>query len=80
MKNMTPREELIEAIERSPDWLIQDLLARLHQRIDMTQSSANMAETLQELQKICLEEDFTLTIPLRQDRINPFAESNELSI
>jgi hypothetical protein len=76
---MTPKEELILAIERSPDWLIQDLLNSLKQRVEITQT-ANMAETLQELQQICLEEEFTLTVPLRQDRINPFIESNELSI
>lgn len=29
---MTPKEELILAIERSPDWLIQDLLDSLEQR------------------------------------------------
>jgi len=29
---MTPKEELILAIERSPDWLIQDLLDNIQQR------------------------------------------------
>jgi hypothetical protein len=79
---MTPKEELIQAIERSPDWLIQDLLDSLQRRnLDpINQTSANMAETLQELQQLCLEENFTLTVPTRQDRSNPFPESNELSI
>jgi hypothetical protein len=44
------------------------------------QSPTSIAEALQELQKLCLEEDYTLTILPRQDRSNAFFETNELSI
>ncbi|MCZ8188204.1 MAG: hypothetical protein O9326_00210 [Microcystis sp. LE19-338.1B] len=35
----------------------------------------NLAQALAELRQICAEENYTIEVPLRQDRSNPFAES-----
>lgn len=37
--------------------------------------TTTMAEALQELQQICAEDDYTFTIPDRQDRNNAFVEA-----
>jgi len=39
------------------------------------QRHTTMAEALQELQQICAEDDYTFTIPDRQDRNNAFVEA-----
>lgn len=39
------------------------------------QKSSSLAEALIELQQICAEENYTLEIPERVDRSNPFSES-----
>lgn len=35
----------------------------------------NLAQALAELRQICAEENYTIEVPPRQDRSNPFAES-----
>lgn len=41
----------------------------------------NLAQALEELRRICAEENYTLEIPPRQDRSNSFAESlNEIPV
>lgn len=44
------------------------------------QSQSNMAEELKELQKLCVEDNYTLFVPSRQNRSEVFTETNELSI
>jgi sigma54-dependent transcription regulator len=41
----------------------------------------NLAQALAELRQICAEENYTIEVPPRQDRSNPFAESlNEIPV
>ena len=41
----------------------------------------NLAQALAELRQICAEENYTIEVPPRQDRSNPFAESlNDLPV
>ena len=41
----------------------------------------SMAEAIEEIRKICLEEDFDLELPERRDRPNAFAEAlDDLSV
>jgi len=35
----------------------------------------SMAEAIEEVRRICVEEDFDLELPERRDRTNPFAEA-----
>jgi hypothetical protein len=37
------------------------------------QQKPSLAEALTNLHQLCIEEDYTFEIPLRQDRPNPFA-------
>jgi hypothetical protein len=41
---------------------------------------SNMAEELKELQKFCVEDNYTLFVPSRQNRSGVFTETHELSI
>ncbi len=44
------------------------------------QNQTSVAVALQELQKLCTEENYTLMVPPRQDRRNTFVETDALSI
>ena len=44
------------------------------------QNQTSVAVALQELQKLCTEENYTLIVPPRQDRRNTFVETDAFSI
>jgi prevent-host-death family protein len=82
--------ELVKAAEDEPQWIynrdtlvaamvsaetLRELLDWRHQRQERT-----VGEAVEELRRICEEEDYTLEIPPRQERPNPFPDAlDELS-
>jgi len=82
--------ELVKAAEDEPQWIynrdtlvaamvsaetLKELLDWRHQRQERT-----VGEAVEELRRICEEEDYTLEIPPRQERPNPFPDAlDELS-
>jgi hypothetical protein len=54
---MTPKEELIKAIEQSPDWLIQDLLNSIKQsKLETNQPSQTVLERMGGIPKYLLSD------------------------
>jgi hypothetical protein len=54
---MTPKEELIQSIERSPEWLIQDLLDSLRQRnLETNQPTQTVLERVGGIPKYLLSD------------------------
>lgn len=82
--------ELVKAAEDEPQWIynrdklvvamvpaetLREFLSWRHQRQERT-----VGEAVEELRRICEEEDYTLNIPPRQERPNPFPDAlDELS-
>src|SRR6476620_5631928 len=82
--------ELVKAAEDEPQWIynrdklvaamvpaetLKEFLGWRHQREERT-----LAQAFAELRRICEEEDYTLEIPPRQERRNPFLPAlDELS-
>lgn len=82
--------ELVKAAEDEPQWIynrdklvaamvpaetLREFLDWRHQRQERT-----VGEAVEELRRICKEEDYTLEIPPRQERPNPFPDAlDELS-
>jgi len=48
---------------------------RFHTETRRATDFDNLAQALAELRQICAEENYTIEVPPRQDRSNPFAES-----
>jgi hypothetical protein len=67
------KQYLLEAIETAPDEVLEELLGFLRTRLPH-RASPNRRVALAELQKICQEENYTLVLPDRQDRVNSFLE------
>jgi hypothetical protein len=70
---LSTKQDLLEAIEVAPDEVLEELLSFLRTRLPKT-SNLNRRAALLELQKICQEEDYSLELPDREDRSNPFLE------
>jgi prevent-host-death family protein len=82
--------ELVKAAEDEPQWIynrdklvaavvpattLKEFMGWHHQKQERT-----LGEAFAELRRICEEEDFTLEIPPRQERPNPFPDAlDELS-
>ena len=82
--------ELVKAAENEPQWIynrdklvvamvpaetLKEFLGWRRQR-----EERSLAEAFEELRRICEEEDYTLEIPRRQERSNPFPDAlDELS-
>lgn len=77
--------ELVKAAEREPQWIynrdklvaamvpaeaLKEFLGWRSRKEERT-----LAEAFEELRRICEEEDYTLEIPPRQDRPNPFPDA-----
>ena len=70
---LSTKQHLLEAIEVAPDEVLEELLNLLMIRLPK-KSNLNRRAALSELQKICQEEDYSLELPDRKDRSNPFLE------
>jgi prevent-host-death family protein len=82
--------ELVKAAEGEPQWIynrdklvaavvpaetLQEFLSWHHQKEERT-----LGDAFAELRRLCEEEDYTLDLPPRQDRPNPFPDAlDELS-
>lgn len=82
--------ELVKAAENEPQWIynrdklvaamvpaetVKEFLGWRRRKEERT-----LAEAFEELRRICEEEDYTLEIPPRQGRPNPFPDAlNEIS-
>lgn len=77
--------ELVKAAKDEPQWIynrgklvagvvpaeaLKEFLGWRHQKEERT-----LAEAFAELRHLCEEEDYTLEIPLRQERPNPFPDA-----
>ncbi|HET9226174.1 MAG TPA: type II toxin-antitoxin system Phd/YefM family antitoxin [Thermoanaerobaculia bacterium] len=77
--------ELVKAAEKEPQWIynrdklvtamvpaetLREFLGWHRQMEERT-----LAEAFEELRGICEEDDYTLEIPRRQDRSNPFSDA-----
>ena len=77
--------ELVKAAEREPQWIynrdklvaamvpakaLKEFLGWRRRKEERT-----LAEAFEELRRICAEEDYTLEIPPRQERPNPFPDA-----
>jgi len=77
--------ELVKAAGDEPQWIynrdklvaamvpaetLQEFLSWRHQK-----EARTLGEAFEELRRICAEEDYTLEIPPRQERPNPFVEA-----
>lgn len=77
--------ELVRAAEEEPQWIYnRDRLVAAVVRPDSLQElmewkarrrRPTMAEALAKLRRICEEEDYSLEIPPRKNRPNPFADA-----
>jgi hypothetical protein len=81
---MTLRDQLAKEIEQTPDALLEEVLdfcLFLKQRKAKAQSSQaetqppSLTDALTQLRHFCAEENYTLEIPPRQDRPNPFDQT-----
>jgi hypothetical protein len=81
---MTLRDQIVREIEQTPDELLEEILdfcLSLKQRKVKEQStqaeppSPIVADAFAQLRRLCAEENYSLEIPPRQDRPNPFDES-----
>jgi hypothetical protein len=78
---MTLRDQIVREIEQTPDALLEEILdfcLFLKHRKDRGTSitaETSLADTFARLRRLCTEENYTLDIPTRQDRPNPFDES-----
>lgn len=75
--------ELIQAVEQEPQLIYQQnqlvavvVEAQTYQQFlqwQQQQAQRSLSQAFAELRQICEEEDYTLDIPGRRDRSNPFA-------
>ena len=63
--------QIIQSLSEEERLLLEKKLAAHETETDFD----NLAQTLAELRQICAEENYTIEVPPRQDRSNPFAES-----
>jgi hypothetical protein len=80
---MTLRDQIVREIEQTPDALLEEILdfcLFLKQRkgkeasIQSEPMLPTIADVFSELRRLCTEENYSLEIPPRQDRLNPFDE------
>jgi hypothetical protein len=62
-------DKLVAAVVEAE--LFQDFLAWQQQ-----QSKPSLADAFSQFRQLCAEENYTLEIPLREDRLNPFSEAS----
>ena len=82
--------EVIRAAEEGPQWIYnrERLVAAVVEPDTLREFLAwrekeerpSLAEVFADLRRICAEEDYELEIPVRQDRPNPFADDEDLSL
>lgn len=63
--------QIIQSLSEEERLLLKKKLAAHETQTDFD----NLAQALAELRQICAEENYTIEVPPRQDRSNPFAES-----
>lgn len=63
--------QIIQSLSEEERLLLENKLAAHKTQTDFD----NLAQALAELRQICAEENYTIEVPPRQDRSNPFAES-----
>ena len=63
--------QIIQSLSKEERLLLEKKLAAHETQTDFD----NLAQALAELRQICAEENYTIEVPPRQDRSNPFAES-----
>jgi len=63
--------QIIQSLSEEERLLLEKKLVAHETRTDFD----NLAQALAELRQICAEENYTIEVPPRQDRSNPFAES-----
>jgi hypothetical protein len=73
---LTTRQSLLDAIETAPDDVLEDLLGLLNSRL-LHHPNSQRRKSFDELQKICQEENYSLEIGDRSDRLNPFVDEDE---
>ena len=82
--------EVIRATEEGPQWIYnrERLVAAVVEPDTLREFLAwrekeqkpSLAEVFAGLRRICAEEGYELEIPMRQDRPNPFADDEDLSL
>ncbi len=75
--------ELIQAVEQEPQLIYQQnqlvavvVEAQTYQQFlqwQQQQAQRSLSQAFAELRQMCEEEDYTLEIPDRRDRLNPFS-------
>jgi hypothetical protein len=69
--------QIIQSLSEEERLLLKKKLAAHETQTDFD----NLVQALAELRQICAEENYTIEVPPRQDRSNPFAESlNDLPV
>ncbi|MCU0570468.1 MAG: type II toxin-antitoxin system Phd/YefM family antitoxin [Oculatellaceae cyanobacterium Prado106] len=63
---------LVAAVIRAD--LFQEFLAWQAQQQSAVHEQGSFAQSVAELRRLCLEEDYTLEVPTRGDRPNPFTD------
>jgi hypothetical protein len=63
--------QIIQSLSEEERLLLEKKLVAHETQTDFD----NLAQALAELRQICAEENYTIEVPPRQDRSNPFAES-----
>ncbi|MCZ8223949.1 MAG: hypothetical protein O9324_08315 [Microcystis sp. LE19-84.1B] len=63
--------QIIQSLSEEERLLLKKKLAAHETQTDFD----NLVQALAELRQICAEENYTIEVPPRQDRSNPFAES-----
>lgn len=67
------RERLVAAVVAPNDF--EEFLAWREKR-----RKGSLADSIRELSRVCAEEGFTLELPSREDRPNPFAEDLDVPV